>query len=125
MKVGCSGKSERHVLIRTLKLEVAWKEVDALATANDFTNGNNPQRAEDAKGIKLVQGIVGSILYYARAVDNKLLCTVSTIGWKAQSSSTRNLDLYEYMRGERRHGRKQLAKHELKGCSGSKRKLKG
>jgi hypothetical protein len=31
-----------------------------------------------------------------------------TIGWKAQSSSTRNLDLYEYMRGERRHGRKQL-----------------
>lgn len=31
-----------------------------------------------------------------------------TIGWKAQSSSTRNLDLYEYMRGDRRHGRKQL-----------------
>jgi hypothetical protein len=32
-----------------------------------------------------------------------------TIGWKAQNSSTRNLDLYEYMRGERRRGRKQLA----------------
>ncbi len=26
----------------------------------------------DAKGIKRVQGVVGSILYYARAVDNKL-----------------------------------------------------
>ena len=34
----------------------------------------------DAAGIKKVQGIVGSILYYARAVDNKLLCTVSAIG---------------------------------------------
>ena len=29
-----------------------------------------------------------------------------TIGWKAQATSTRNLDLYEYMRNERRHGRK-------------------
>jgi len=34
----------------------AWKEVDALATANDFTNGNNPQRAEDAKGISADSG---------------------------------------------------------------------
>lgn len=31
------------------------------------------------------------------------------IGWKAQSTSTRNLDLYEYMHPQRRHGRKQLA----------------
>ena len=29
----------------------------------------------DAKGIKQVQGIIGSLLYYARAVDNKLLAT--------------------------------------------------
>ncbi len=43
----------------------------------------------DAKGIKRVQGIVGSILYYARAVDNKLLCTVSTIG-STQASATQN-----------------------------------
>jgi hypothetical protein len=31
-----------------------------------------------------------------------------TIGWESQSSATRNLELYEYMRGERRRGRKQL-----------------
>lgn len=31
-----------------------------------------------------------------------------TIGWEAQNTAVRNIDLYEYMRGERRHGRKQL-----------------
>jgi hypothetical protein len=30
------------------------------------------------------------------------------IGWEPQSVSTRNLELYEYMRGERRHGKRQL-----------------
>eukprot|EP00804_Cyclotella_cryptica_P014538 CCRYP_004830-RA/>CCRYP_004830-RA protein AED:0.09 eAED:0.09 QI:0/0/0/1/1/1/3/0/993 len=34
----------------------------------------------DDKGIKRVQGIVGALLYYARAVDNKLLYTLSDIG---------------------------------------------
>jgi hypothetical protein len=43
----------------------------------------------DAAGIKNVQGIVGCILYYARAVDNKLLCTVSAIGMK-QASATQH-----------------------------------
>jgi hypothetical protein len=32
-----------------------------------------------------------------------------TISWKAHNSITRNLELYEYMRGSRRYGRKQLA----------------
>ena len=34
----------------------------------------------DATGIKRVQGIVSSLLYYARAVDNKLLVALSAIG---------------------------------------------
>jgi hypothetical protein len=34
----------------------------------------------DDKGIKRVQGIVGALLYYARAVDNKLLYSLSDIG---------------------------------------------
>jgi hypothetical protein len=34
----------------------------------------------DAAGIKLVQGIVGALLYYARAVDNKLLVALNAIG---------------------------------------------
>ena len=36
--------------------------------------------ALNASGIKRVQAIVGALLYYARAVDNKLLAAVSTIG---------------------------------------------
>eukprot|EP00804_Cyclotella_cryptica_P017724 CCRYP_001164-RA/>CCRYP_001164-RA protein AED:0.37 eAED:0.27 QI:0/0/0/1/0.33/0.25/4/0/1265 len=36
--------------------------------------------ALDALGIKRVQGIVGALLYYARAVDNKLLHALSKIG---------------------------------------------
>jgi hypothetical protein len=34
----------------------------------------------DAAGIKCVQGIVGALLYYARAVDNKLLVAINSIG---------------------------------------------
>jgi hypothetical protein len=30
-------------------------------------------------GIKMIQGIIGALLYYARAVDNKLLATLSTL----------------------------------------------
>ena len=40
-------------------------------------------------GIKRVQGIVGSLLYYARAVDPKLLCTLSAIG-SQQAAATQN-----------------------------------
>jgi hypothetical protein len=31
------------------------------------------------EGVKRIQGIVGALLYYARAVDNKLLATLSTL----------------------------------------------
>jgi hypothetical protein len=43
----------------------------------------------DAQGIKRIQGIVGSLLYYARAVDNKLLATLSTISLQ-QNAATEN-----------------------------------
>jgi hypothetical protein len=43
----------------------------------------------DAHGIKRIQGIVGSLLYYARAVDNKLLATLSTIS-SQQNAATHN-----------------------------------
>ena len=51
-----------------------------LTTLPCVDNDINDSPPLDAAGIKKVQGIVGSILYYARAVDNKLLCTVSAIG---------------------------------------------
>ena len=43
----------------------------------------------DADGIKRIQGIVGSLLYYARAVDNKLLVALSAISSK-QATATVN-----------------------------------
>ena len=43
----------------------------------------------DATGLKRVQAIVG-LLYYARACDNKLLCTLSTIS-SQQASATQNM----------------------------------
>lgn len=43
----------------------------------------------DKAGIKQIQGIVGFLLYYARAVDNKLLVTLSTIS-SQQTTATQN-----------------------------------
>eukprot|EP00804_Cyclotella_cryptica_P026588 CCRYP_014016-RE/>CCRYP_014016-RE protein AED:0.30 eAED:0.32 QI:0/0/0/1/0/0/2/0/287 len=43
----------------------------------------------DAAGIKRIQGIVGSLLYYAQAVDNKLLVALSTISLQ-QTAATQN-----------------------------------
>jgi len=43
----------------------------------------------DDEGIKRVQRIVGAILYYARAVDNKLLVALSAIG-SQQAAATEN-----------------------------------
>ena len=34
----------------------------------------------DPAGIKRIQAIIGALLYYARAVDNKLLCALSALG---------------------------------------------
>ncbi len=47
----------------------------------------SPSLNED--GVKRVQGIVGSLLYYARAVDNKLLATLSVIS-SQQAKATKN-----------------------------------
>jgi len=43
----------------------------------------------DEAGIKRIQGIIGSLLYYAHDVDNKLLATLSTIA-SQQSKATEN-----------------------------------
>ena len=43
----------------------------------------------DAAGIKWCQGVIGALLFYARAVDNKLLMTISAIG-ASQASATEN-----------------------------------
>ena len=43
----------------------------------------------DSQGTKRVQGIVGALLYYERAVDNKLLVRLSAIGSR-QASATQH-----------------------------------
>ena len=43
----------------------------------------------DRQGTKRVQGIVGALLYYARAVDNKLLVGLSAIGSQQASATQR------------------------------------
>ena len=43
----------------------------------------------DSQGTKRVQGIVGALLYYARAVDNKLLVGFSAIGPQQASDTQR------------------------------------
>ena len=42
-----------------------------------------------SQGTKRVQGIVGALLYYARAVDNKLLVSLSDIGAQQASATQR------------------------------------
>ena len=53
------------------------------------TNNVNTSPPLNAKGIKWCQGVIGFLLYYARAVNNKLLMTLSAIG-ASQASATEN-----------------------------------
>ena len=49
------------------------------------------------EGIKRMQGIIGSLLYYARAVDNKLLTTLSSIGAQQANATTNTLRAVEQL----------------------------
>ena len=56
-----------------------------------LTQEEDTSLALDATGIKRVQAIVGALLYYARAVDNKLLVALSTIsGHQAAATKKTN-----------------------------------
>ena len=44
----------------------------------------------DSQGTNCVQGIVGALLYYARAIDNKLLVGLSAIGSQQAAATQRN-----------------------------------
>ncbi len=65
--------------------EIIYGAAEQLAPAND----TSPPL--DSMGIKRIQGIIGSLLYYARAVDNKLLATLSTISTQ-QAAATVNTE---------------------------------
>ena len=52
----------------------------------------------DIQGTKRVQGIVGALLYYARAVDNKLLVGLSAIGSQQAAVTQRTNDAINQIR---------------------------
>ena len=52
-----------------------------------FTADTNRSAPLNAKGILRVQNIVGSLLYYGRAVDNKLMVSLSAIGYQQVSDT--------------------------------------
>ena len=51
----------------------------------------------DAAGVKRVQGIVGALLYYARAVDNKMLVGLSAIGARQASATVNTMEAVNQM----------------------------
>eukprot|EP00804_Cyclotella_cryptica_P006569 CCRYP_021175-RA/>CCRYP_021175-RA protein AED:0.46 eAED:0.46 QI:0/-1/0/1/-1/1/1/0/211 len=65
-----------------------------------YTDEANTSPALDVLGIKRIQGIVGTLLYYARAVDNKLLHALSEIGTQqaaaTDATNTRLNHLLDY-----------------------------
>ena len=52
-----------------------------------FTADTNTSAPLDAKGILCVQKIVGALLYYGRAVEKKLMVSISTIGSQKSSDT--------------------------------------
>ena len=66
----------------------AHREITYGAKEQLVPEADNSQPLDDA-GVKRIQGIIGSLLYYARAVDNKLLATLSTIS-SQQAKATKN-----------------------------------
>ena len=54
------------------------KIVYGQSTQIAHTEPYSPPLSND--GVKRIQGIIGALLYYARAVNNKLLATLSTLG---------------------------------------------
>ena len=81
----CEGHkaSAKKKLPRYQHHEVVYSTKQQLASKKD----TSPHI--DEAGIKRVQRIVGSILYYARAVNNKLLVALSTIRYQ-QAEATAN-----------------------------------
>src|SRR6056300_678158 len=51
----------------------------------------------DTTGTKRVQAIVGAVLYYARAVDNKLLVALNAIGTQQSSPTERTNEAIEWL----------------------------
>ena len=54
-----------------------------------LTHEDNTISPLDNQGTKLIPGIVGALLYYTRAVGNKLLVSLSSIGYQQAAATER------------------------------------
>jgi hypothetical protein len=63
-----------------------WKIVFGQTTQLTHINPYSPPLSTE--GMKRIQGIIGALLYYARAVDNKLLATLSALS-SQQATATK------------------------------------
>ena len=79
MKYGHSRPSKSHLSLHKHR-EVTYGSKEQLTPEED----KSPPL--DKEGTKFIQGIVRTILYYSRVVDNKLLVSLSSIG--AQQAAT-------------------------------------
>ena len=73
MKYGHSRPSKAHLSLHK-HCEVTYGPKEQLIPEEDKSPPLNKE------GTKRIQGIVGALLYYARAVDNKVLVVLSSIG---------------------------------------------
>ena len=66
------------------------KHREVVYGANEqLTHEDDKSPPLDNQGTKRIQGIVGALLYYARAVDNKLLVGLSSIGSQKAAATER------------------------------------
>ena len=75
------GPNHLNKLTSHKQQEIKYGATQKLSSAEDT------RPALDASGIKVIQSIIGALLYYARAVDNKLVVALSAIVYQ-QAVST-------------------------------------
>ena len=65
-----------------------WREID-YGTNIQLSPEEDKTQPLDEEGVRWIQMIVGALLYYGRAADNKLLTALSAIG-SQQAAATEN-----------------------------------
>ena len=67
-----------------------WREID-YGSKIQLAPDEDDLEPLDEEGIRWVQMVVGALIYYGRAVDNKILTALSVIG-SEQSKATENTE---------------------------------
>ena len=78
-----------HPITKKSQLSPHYHQEISYGTKEQLSPEDDTSPPLDSQGTKRVQGIVGAFLYYARAVDNKLLVGLSAIGAQQVSATQR------------------------------------